>query len=268
MNTIFITGASSGLGRAAVKLFRQKGWKVIATMRNPEKETELTSLSHVTVLPLDVTDEQQINDVAAKAIAQGKIDVVFNNAGYGLMGALEGTSDEQISKQIDTNLMGVIRVTRAFIPHFRENKGGMFLTTTSIGAHVTFPFSAIYHATKWALEGFSECLAFELKQFGIVVKNIAPGGIATDFAGRSMVFGKHAAYEESMSKMMQVLAGGPSIFEFSTPELIADVVYDAVTDGKDQLRYIAGPDAKAIYAQRLEQGDEIFRKGVAAMLLD
>ncbi len=268
MKTIFITGASSGLGKATVKLFHQKGWNVIATMRNPEKETELTTLDNVTVLPLDVTDEQQINAVAAKAISLGKIDVVFNNAGYGLIGALEGVSDEQIIKQIDTNLLGVIRVIKAFTPHFRENRGGMFLTTTSIGGHVTFPFATIYHATKWALEGFSEGLAFELKQFGVIVKTVAPGGIATDFAGRSMDFGKHAAYEQAMGKMMQAMEGGPSVFEFSTPALIADVVYEAVTDGKDQLRYIAGPDAKALYAQRLEQGDEVFRKGVAKMLLD
>lgn len=109
--TIFITGASTGLGNAAAKLFQSKGWNVIATMRSHEKDTELSALSNVTVLPLDVTDLAQIQSTAKKAIEQG-VDVVFNNAGYGLIGPLEALSDEQIVKQLNTNLLGVIRVTR------------------------------------------------------------------------------------------------------------------------------------------------------------
>jgi short-subunit dehydrogenase len=158
-------------------------------------------------------------------------------------------------------------VTKEFTPHFREMKGGLFITTTSIGGRVAFPFSAIYHATKWALEGFSESLAFELKEFGIGVKTVAPGSIATDFAGRSLELTQHEAYSENFNKMMKVLSE-PSIFTFSTAEAIAEVVYGAATDGKDQLRYTAGPDANAMYAQRLAQGDEAFRKWVANMLLN
>lgn len=125
MKTIFITGASTGLGKATAKLFASKNWNVIATMRKPENEKELHSIPNVTVLPLDVTDVDQIQETVQKAIAENDIDVVFNNAGYGLMGPLEGTSDEQMIRQIETNLLGVIRVTKAFIPYFREKGTGL-----------------------------------------------------------------------------------------------------------------------------------------------
>src|SRR4051812_28295340 len=110
MKTIFITGASSGLGKATAKLFASKGWKVIATMRKPENEKELNLINNITLLPLDVTDLSQITAAVHKAIAMGNIDVVFNNAGYGLMGPLESITDEQLVRQLDTNMLGVIRV--------------------------------------------------------------------------------------------------------------------------------------------------------------
>ena len=140
MKTIFITGASSGLGKATAKLFHEQGWNVIATMRNPEKETELSNLKNVTLLPLDVTNYDQIQNTVQKALDFGDIDVVFNNAGYGLIGPLESFNDDQITKQLNTNLLGVIRVTNAFIPYFRERKSGLFISTTSIGGLISFPF--------------------------------------------------------------------------------------------------------------------------------
>ena len=261
MKTIFITGASSGLGRASAELFAQRGWNVIATMRRPD---ETLVKANIKILPLDVTDEKQIEQAVEKA---GKVDVVFNNAGYGLMGPLEGTSDEQIKRQLDTNLLGVIRVMKAFIPQFRENKGGLFITTTSIGGLVTFPYASLYHATKWALEGFSESVAFELGQHGIGVKTVSPGGITTDFGGRSMDMAGHPAYQASFDAMVSRIFGVNSAFNFSTPEAIAEVVYEAATDGKDQLRYVAGADAQAFYAHRLEIGAEAFRREMAQTML-
>ncbi len=118
--TIFITGSSSGLGRAAPKLFSSKGWKVIASMRNPEKERELAKLPGIALVPLDITDLHQIESAVASAVTMGGVDVVFNNAGYGMSGPLEGFTDEQILRMVNTNLMGPIRVTKAFVPHFRE----------------------------------------------------------------------------------------------------------------------------------------------------
>ena len=174
--TIFITGASSGLGKATAKLFAEKDWNVIATMRKPEDETELAQLNNVRLLALDVTRLEQIQAVARQALDSSDVDVVFNNAGYGLVGPLEGTTDEQLVQQINTNLLGVVRVTQAFIPYFREKQAGLFITTTSIGGLVAFPFNSMYHATKWALEGWSESLAFELSKVGVGVKTVSPGG--------------------------------------------------------------------------------------------
>lgn len=257
MKTIFITGASTGLGKTTAKLFQNKGWNVIATMRNPDAETELNQLENVTLLPLDVTNLEQIKSTIHKALEISEIDLVFNNAGYGLIGPLESLSDDQIIRQLDTNLLGVIRVTKEFIPYFRERKSGMFITTTSIGGLVTFPISSTYHATKWALEGWSESLAFELNTFGIDVKTVSPGGIKTDFITRSLDMGTHPEYQGMIDKMM---AGTDAMMEAaSEPEVIAEVVYEAATDGKKQLRYQAGEDAKALFAQRQELGAEAFR---------
>ncbi|MEO5889413.1 MAG: SDR family oxidoreductase [Ferruginibacter sp.] len=260
--TIFITGASSGLGKASAKLFQSKGWNVIATMRSPEKDTELNKLENVTVLKLDVTNLQQIQETVRKAIEIHSIDVVLNNAGYGLVGALEATSDEQIVRQIDTNLLGVIRVTKAFIPYFREKKKGLFLTTTSIGGLLTFPLDSLYHATKWALEGWSESLSFELGLHNIGIKTIAPGGIKTDFAGASLDLVKHPAYEEGLQKLFELM--NPNNFE--PVEWIADVVYEAATDGKKQLRYVVGEFANQLYAKRLEIGAEAAVQEMNAMV--
>jgi len=264
-NTIFITGASSGLGKATAKLFQSKGWGVIATMRNPEAETELSQLENVTLLPLDVTNLEQIKTTVAKAISLHHIDVVFNNAGYGLMGAMEALSDEQILKQINTNLLGVLRVTHAFIPYFRENKGGVFISTTSMGGLLTFPLHSIYHATKFAVEGWSESMSFELGLHNIKIKTVAPGGIATDFIGRSLDRSSKPEYKELEDKLFSLIDG--MMQSASTAEQIAEVVYEAATDGKDQIRYVAGEDARAMYARRLEIGSEESRKEIRKQIV-
>lgn len=265
--TIFITGSSTGLGRATAKLFASRGWKVIATMRNPDKETELGAVPGITLLPLDVARLEQIQAAARSAIALGPVDVVFNNAGYGLAGPLEGMTDEQLVTQIDTNLLGVIRTTKEFIPHFRERGAGVFIATTSIGGLVTLPFNSPYHATKWALQGWSESLAFELGKLGISVKTVAPGGIKTDFAGRSLVLAQHPAYAEAMGKVLAMFMAPERNAGRSTAEQIAEVVWEAATDGKDQVTYVAGEDAKALFAQRLSAGAEAFRRAIGQMFL-
>jgi NAD(P)-dependent dehydrogenase (short-subunit alcohol dehydrogenase family) len=260
---IFITGSSSGLGRATAKLFASKGWKVIASMRDPQKEKELGSISGVTLMALDVTDPRAIERVAKQVVASGGVDVVFNNAGYGLAGALEALTDEQIVRLVNTNMLGTIRTTKAFTPHFREKRAGLFINTTSLGGLVAFPFNSIYHATKWAIEGWSESMAFELNQFGIGIKTIEPGGIRTDFFSRSLDTGQHPAYDALVNKFMGTITDPKQMETYSSPEQIAEVVYEAATDGKDQLRYVAGADAKAMYAMRSQLGDEAFRKAIA-----
>ena len=259
MKTIFITGASAGLGKATAKLFQSKGWQVIATMRNPEQETELSQLKNVTVLKLDVTDASQINNTVQQVLAQYSVDVVLNNAGYGLIGPLEAFSDAQITRQIDTNLLGVIRVMKAFTPFFRSKSEGVFITISSMFGLAGFPTCSLYSATKWALEGFCECMAYDLATFGVRVKTIAPGGIQTDFAGRSLDGAQHEAYLPLMAKVSEGYSE-EKISNYSTPQQIAAVIYEAATDNKDQLRYLAGADAEALYNDRLELGPEMHYK--------
>jgi NAD(P)-dependent dehydrogenase (short-subunit alcohol dehydrogenase family) len=260
--TIFITGSSSGLGRATAKLFASKGWTVLATMRNPEKEAELAKLPGVVLIPLDITSPQQIESAVTRAVTRRVVDVVFNNAGYGMAGPLEGMTDEQMVRMVNTNLMGPIRVTKAFIPHFRARQAGLFINTTSIGGLITVPFNSMYHATKWALEGWSEGMAFELNQLGIGMKILEPGGMKTDFFTRSFDAARHPDYDALVDKVMSAITDPKQMETYSTPDQIAEVVYEAATDGKDQLRYLAGADGKATYAARLQAGDEAFRKGI------
>lgn len=262
MKTIFITGASSGIGKATAQYFHEKGWQVIATMRSPEKEKELSLLPNITLLPLDVTNPQQITDCVNHATRLAKIDVVFNNAGHGLSGPLETYADEQITGLINTNLLGVIRITRAFIPYFRQQGGGLFIATSSVGGVTAFPFSAMYHATKWALEGFSESMYFELSKFNIGIKTILPGGVRTDYVGRSMAYGTEpvAAYDGIVAKADKVLNHLMLPENLTPPEVIAATVFEAATDGKDQIRYISGEDGKQVYETRHTMGSEAFRR--------
>jgi NAD(P)-dependent dehydrogenase (short-subunit alcohol dehydrogenase family) len=262
--TIFITGASSGIGKATAKLFAAKGWNVIATMRKPEKETELNEISNVTLLPLDVTSKDQIVNTVEKVLSTSDIDVVFNNAGYALLGVLEATSDDEIVRQMETNFLGVVRVTQAFIPYFRQRKSGLFITTGSSAGLMAFPVSSMYDASKWALEGWSESLSYELAEFGIGIKTIEPGLVATDINEKSP-FITHPAYESITGKFQAAINMDNAA---STSEQIAEVVYEAATDGKNTLRYICGDDAKNMYKQRLEGGDEAFRTLIRTMLLE
>ena len=256
--TILITGASAGLGKATAKLFQSKGWNVIATMRNPEKETELSTLENVTLIALDVTNPEQLNEVVESITSKQTIDVVFNNAGYGLAGPLEHTSDAQIVQQIETNLTGVIRVTKAFIPYFKQKGSGLFITTTSLFGYSSCPMSSVYNATKWALEGFSESISYDLALFNIGIKTVAPGGIKSNFvnAAQFVVKDEYAALNESMGELIK----SEALFRFNEVDEIAEVVFEAVTDGKDQLRYLAGIDAVRTAQQRLDIGNENFRK--------
>ena len=261
---IFITGSSSGLGRATAKLFASKGWKVIATMRDPKKEKELGKISGVDIDGAGCHRSSVKSRVwrnkwwhqAASMWCSTTLAMVS-------AGPLEGLTDEQILRMVNTNMLGAIRTTKAFVPYFREKRAGLFINTTSIGGLMTVPFNSIYHATKWALEGWSESMAFELNQFGIGIKTIEPGGMKTDFFTRSFDTGRHPAYDALVNKVMGVITDPKQMATYSSPEQIAEVVYEAATDGKDQLRYVAGADAKAIYAMRLQIGEEAFRKAMA-----
>lgn len=256
--TIFITGASSGIGKATALFFADKGWKVIATMRNTSAAEDLAAHSNITLLTLDVTKTEQIKTAVEKAVETGRIDVVLNNAGYGTVGPLEGTTEDELQQIIQTNLTGVIQLTKAFIPHFRENKAGVFISVSSIGGLVAYPFFSLYHATKWAIEGWTESMAFELNRLGIQIKTVQPGPTRSEFVGRSLVMPEHPAYNDAFDGFKKLFFSEEVISMLVPPETVSEVIYEAATDGKTQLRYLAGPIANAEYEKRLELGAEAY----------
>lgn len=260
--TILVTGASSGIGRATAKLFQEKGWNVIATMRTPEKETELNNLANVLVTKLDVLALDTIDSALAQGIEKfGKIDVVLNNAGYGLMGTFESAKRESIIRQFGVNVQGLFDVTQKTLPHFRKNKDGMFINISSIGGRMTFPLMPLYHSTKWAVEGFSESLRWEMAEIGVKVKIVEPGGVATDFGGRSMDMQHNAElaeYNAFVGKLMEAMQASMDPANMSKPEQIAEVIYTAATDGTGTLRYRAGADAMQLLDARSKMTDEEF----------
>ncbi|MEM7117371.1 MAG: SDR family oxidoreductase [Chloroflexota bacterium] len=264
MKTIVITGASSGIGKATAKHFAQQGWNVAATMRKPEKETELGNIANISLYQLDVTDQASIDSAATQILSDYEtVDVVLNNAGYGLAGPFEAATPEQIRRQFDTNVFGLMEVTRAFLPHFRANKAGLFLNVSSIGGRVTFPYISLYHSTKWAVEGYSESLAYELGQLGIQVKIIEPGGVATDFGGRSMDMAMPNELPDYAPGVQKFMDARESMgLSASSAEQMAEWIYEATTDGKNQLRYLLGEDAKQTYGMREQVGDDAFVAGM------
>lgn len=258
--TILITGASSGIGKSTAQLFQSKGWNVIATMRTPEKETELSSLDHVLVSRLDVLDLESIQKAIEGGIEKfGKIDVLLNNAGYGAYGPLEAFPRENIIRQFNTNVIGLIDVTRAILPHFRKNQSGVIINVSSIGGKMTFPLGSLYHGTKFAVEGISEALSFEMEQIGVRVKIVEPGLIATDFGGRSFDFSNN----EEMAEYQPIIGALFKSFQAmgsnaSPATLVADVIYQAATDESKTLRYRAGLDAERLLDNRKNLDEEEF----------
>ncbi len=252
-HTILITGASTGIGKATALYFGQQGWNVVATMRTPDKaDVELKNNTHITILPLDVTDQASIQAAVEQTIQQfGQIDVVLNNAGYGAIGIFEKATAEQIQKQFDVNVFGVMNVTRAVLPQLRQQRSGTIITITSMGGLLTFPLYSVYHGTKWALEGFLESLSFELRPFNINIKLIEPGAIATDFYTRSQdLFANdqltaYDTYQQTaLANTQNAGAGG------ATPETVAKVIYRAATDSSKRLRYPGSLQAAALLTLR------------------
>ncbi len=180
----FITGASTGLGKVLAEKLAQQGQQVVATARKPEQIANLGERALTT--ELDVTNQSTIDAAVQAAIAKfGRIDVLVNNAGYGLVGALEEPTEAEIDQVFQTNVFGLLRVTRAVLPHMRRQKSGHILNLSSIGGLIATPGLGFYNATKFAVEGLSEALAGECAPLGIKVTVVEPGPFRTDFLGRS-----------------------------------------------------------------------------------
>ena len=259
--TVLITGASSGIGKAAAKQFAKRHWNVAATMRNPEKAEELVALQNVIVPRLDVTDDASIDAALAQTHeAFGDIDVIVNNAGYALGGAFEAASEEQIRRQFETNVFGLMKVTRKILPHFREKKEGTIINVASVGGRVAFPMFSLYHATKWAVEGFSESLQYELRPYNIRVKIIEPGAIRTDFYSRSMDTARDPSIQSYEKYFDAVNANSMQTAQRlgADPEVVARVILRAAVDRTFRLRYAAGGNAAPLMAARKLMPDIVF----------
>ncbi len=251
-NIVLITGTSSGIGKATALYFAKQGWNVIATMRNPENETELTNEPNIFVTKLDVSDVQSILTAIQQGIEKfGKIDILVNNAGYGQIGLFEATTPEKIQAQFDTNVFGLMNVTRAILPHFRNKKSGTIINVTSTLGIIPMPMSSIYTASKFAVEGFTEALAYELYSQNIKVKIIEPGGIDTSFSQRSRTEFAYNPELTDYSSFVEERSKQQYSYENSfTPEQVANTIFTAATDDSQQLRYIAGYDAEHLIGIR------------------
>ncbi|MBS1796029.1 MAG: SDR family oxidoreductase [Acidobacteria bacterium] len=264
---ILITGASSGIGKETAKLFQAKNWKVAATMRSPEKADDLQRIADVECFRLDVTDPASIEKAIADVLEKfGRIDAVLNNAGFAVVGSFESATPEQIERQYRTNVFGLMNVTRAILPYFREQKRGFIVNVASIGGRMTFPLYSLYNSTKWAVEGFSESLQYELEQFNIRVKIIEPGPIKTDFYDRSEELTRKeglTAYDWFIDRALpNMKKAGETAPDGS---VVAAAVYEAVTDGTKKLRY--GVNTKGILTARRLLPDWAFFRVIKSAIL-
>lgn len=255
MKTIFITGASSGIGRETAKYFSQHGYRVIATMRNTKKAGDLEVLPEVVILPLDLTNPAQIKETCQKALEEYDIDVLFNNAGYGMMGPFEMLPEEEIRKLFDTDVIGTMLVTQQFIPHFKKRRAGAILTTTSLGGIIALPRDGAYGAAKRAQQGMVESLYYELKPFGVKMAAMIPGGTKTNFQTPINILD---GYENAAVRQRAYLLDGNE--EFPGPKEAAEVVWEAVHDGKDQINYPTDSVCRKLYHQYTDTNVEDFKE--------
>jgi NAD(P)-dependent dehydrogenase (short-subunit alcohol dehydrogenase family) len=254
----FITGTSRGFGREWTIAALERGDRVAATARDIGTLSDLVSKYKERILPiaLDVTDKAASTAAVKQAhAALGRLDVVVNNAGYGLFGMIEELTEAEARAQIETNVFGALWVTQAALPFLRAQRSGHILQVSSIGGITAFPGLGLYHASKWALEGFSQALAGEVAEFGIHVTLIEPGGYSTDWSGssaaRATLLGAYDALRERMTELRKKMIG-----RRGDPTASAKAILKVV-DAKDPpLRIFLGEAplslAKADYAKRLE----------------
>jgi NAD(P)-dependent dehydrogenase (short-subunit alcohol dehydrogenase family) len=255
MSTIFITGASSGMGKATAKLFAGKGWQVIAASRSIAADTELAALDNVETVILDVTDPVAIRAVVADVVSRFDVDVLFNNAGAVLFGPAEEYTTEQLDDQLATNLLGPIRLSQAFMPHFRERASGLIINTTSLTALLPAPFMSVYAAAKAGLERWSFGVNLELNDMGIRVKTIVPGIVNTNLMSAATILPSET-YSDHIGRVFATLSDPAAAAMLSTPEETAAVVYQAATDGSARVRYLSDAIAREYVAMMVGFGEE------------
>ena len=268
---ILITGASAGMGKETALRFIKEGHIVYGAARRIENMKDLVEAGGF-ALKMDVTDEQNIREGVQQVLKeQGRIDVLWNNAGYAVYGAVEDVTLEDARRQFEVNMFGLAAVTKEVLPSMRERKSGLIVNTSSMGGKVYSPLGAWYHATKHALEGWSDCLRIEVKQFGIDVVVLEPGAIATEFGDvmmKPMVDrSKGGAYEEFSNKYVKMMAemeGKPN--SMSPSSEIAETMVKIVNARNPKTRYVKGKLARPSMFMRKYLGDRVFDRMVMSMI--
>ena len=263
MKTWFITGTSSGFGRLLTEQLLARGDRVAATLRRPEALDDLRAAGgdRLWVAEMDVTDTAQVHRVVDDAFtALGTIDVVVNNAGYGVFASVEEATDEQIRRVIDTNLLGSVHVIRAALPHLRAQGHGHVLQVSTSGGQTTYPSFGYYHASKWGIEGFCQTVAQEIAPFGIGLTIVEPGATPTGFLGSSLdTAPAMQEYDRTPAGDLRRLLDDDLFPTPSDPHKIAQAMIDLVEDGAVPLRLPLGPDTyehvRASLVARLAEND-------------
>lgn len=265
-----VTGSSSGIGFETSLMLARAGFNTYASMRNLEKSKNITEIAKKEKLPLqvvqlDVNNDGSVKDAIVKIIkTDQRIDVLINNAGYGLFGSVEDTSIEEIKAQFETNFFGVVRVTQQVLSLMRRQNSGTIVNVSSVGGRIGLPALSAYHSTKFALEGLSESIAFELEPFGIRVIIIEPGVIRTNILNSSSSAKKALDPKSPYFSLSQNLNDNfKSMMESessSSPEEVAKVILQAVTSENPRLRYSVGDDAANLIHARENMPDKEFRK--------
>jgi NAD(P)-dependent dehydrogenase (short-subunit alcohol dehydrogenase family) len=263
-----VTGSSGGIGFATSLALARNRYLTYATMRNLAKRDPIQSVADKEGLPLralqlDLTDENSIKTALQSILSEaGRIDLLVNNAGYGLTGAFEDIAIDEIKALYETNLFGVIRVTQAVLPTMRKQGSGRIINISSGAGRFGYPGGSAYVSSKFALEGLSESMAYELEQFGIRMVLVEPGVVRTDF-GKNMVISKKAQDPNSPYwEMMQMMSStrGRMVENASGADLVAAVVVEAATAKEPNLRYLAGKDVEQMVAAKKSMSDEEFHK--------
>lgn len=264
-----VTGASSGIGKETAKLLSAKGYAVYAAARRVEKMKDLEKLG-VHLVEMDVTDDQSmIAGVKAILSKEESIDVLVNNAGYGSYGAIEDVSMDEARRQLDVNLFGLARLTQLVLPKMRESKYGKIINISSIGGKIYTPFGGWYHATKHAVEGFSDCLRLETKPFGIDVIIVEPGAIASEWgdiaADNLRKTSAKGAYAAAANKSADGMVKTYASNQPSKPMVVAETILKAITARKPKTRYAVGYMAGTTIMMRRFLSDRLFDRIITAM---
>lgn len=262
----FITGSSRGLGRSLTKAVLAAGYRVAATCRNPHDLQEFATQypSQLITLPLDVSNQAQISQAVGKAIAHfGRIDVLVNNAGFGITGAAEAFTGEQVRSQLETNLYGPIEITRAVLPYMRKQRSGTILQVSSIGGRIGTPGLSIYQAAKFGLSGFAEALSREVLPLGIRVTSVEPGGFRTDWANASMAYAPVVEGYESTVGFVTEFLKGDKFVPMGDPDKAAKAMIE-VSEAKDPpVHLVLGSEAATMLKQTNETRNQEFEKWLA-----